>query len=105
MPVRRAPAWFKKELGLINPDLTVTWSDRVNRWLIKNPDGSVSHRVQNKDESYRDLDQRILRKIRIDTFFTHNDEALQRFLKQDNIGMRVYLTRGMVGLSDYLAGY
>jgi hypothetical protein len=99
------PKWFIKELQLANPDLTVKWNHRTKRWGIHNPDGSLSHLVQNKDGSFRPLDQRILRKIRIDTFFTHNDKALQRFLQEDNYGLRAWMDRGMEGVSDYLAGY
>lgn len=108
--MRTPMAYFVKELRLINPDLSVAWNNKIKRWCIYNLDGSISHIVQHpKTQAYRDLDQRILRKLRIDTYFTRNDAALQHYMESQNPEharqLRQYLNRGVDGISDYLSGW
>lgn len=106
MAFKTPSAWYVKDLRLIDPDLTVAWSNRANRWLIYHRDGSVCLRVENpKTKAFRDLDQRSLRKLRINIFFTHNAIALDKYLEEDHIGLRSYLDRGLNGISDYLSGW
>lgn len=106
------PGWFTRELRLIDPSLTVKWNNKIKRWCIYHADGSLSKIVEHpKTKAFRDLDQRILRKLRIDIFFTHNDKALalwnsdQREEKEVNAELRQYMTRGLDGISDYLSGW
>lgn len=106
MAERTPYRWYVRDLRLIDPGLKVTWSNKAGRWLIYHKDGSVCLRVENPTtKTYRDLDQRSLRKIRTNIFFTHNASALDKFLADDHVGLRAYLTRGLYGLSDYLSGW
>jgi hypothetical protein len=112
MAEKEAQQWFKKELNLINPGMSVRWHNKVHRWCIHNEDGSVSHIVQHPiTKEFRDLDRRILRKLQIDQFFTHNDLALQIYVdstkeeSEVNYELRQHLTRGLDGISDYLSGW
>jgi hypothetical protein len=64
-----------------------------------------------KSKAFRDLDMRTIRKMRINIFFTHNDEALALYtneVKKEsevNWELRDYINRGMDGISDYLSGW
>lgn len=99
----RPPRWFLRELKLINPSFNVKWLPRIGRWVIME-DERLSHHIQNEDKSFRPLDQRILRKLRVDTFFTKNRKALTEFLNDDPYGLIAYTARGMMGIEDYLMG-
>lgn len=99
------PAWFMRELNIIDPEVTVRFNDRQWRWIAYNPDGSVYERLENKDKSYRPLDVRFLRKLRIDKFFTNNSKAFDALLEQNHYDLRSHITRGKNGVVDYLSGY
>ena len=103
------PLWFRKELRLIDPTLTVEWNHGADRWIVYHEDGSPSLRVENpKTKAFRDLDQRTLRKLRINIFFTHNNEAMELYLSDNKDAdwyLRSYINRGVDGISDYLSGW
>jgi len=106
MAFKTPPAWYVRDLRLIDPGLKVAWNNRVSRWLIHHQDGSVSLRIEHpKTRTFRDLDQRSLRKMRVNIFFTHNAIALDKYLEEDHVGLRSYLARGLNGVSDYLSGW
>jgi len=93
--------WFVRDLQLIDPGLTIAWGKWIDRWIIY-CQGEPSHIVQNPDGSFRQLDQRILRKLRIDRFLTYNADALEAYLDGDTHAMNIYLQRGLEGIRDYL---
>jgi len=97
----RPPGWIKRELQLIDPGLTIAWGKWIDRWIIYSQ-GEPSHIVQNPDGSFRQLDQRILRKLRIDKLLTYNADALEAYLDGDAYAMNIYLQRGLTGIQDYL---
>lgn len=106
MPQYKAPNWFRRELKLVNPELSVAWSDKICRWMIYHADGSPSLIVQNpKTRKFYPLDQRILRKLRINLFFTRNPAALERYLEDDGYALLSYVARGLRGVEDYLSGW
>lgn len=100
----RAQQWFVRELELINPKFTIKWLPRVQHWAVFEGE-RLSHHIQNEDKSYRPPDQRTLRKLRVDSFFTENPEALTEYLKDNPELLIVYIARGINGVKDYLAGY
>ena len=95
---------FTKDLKLINLKFSAKWLPKVQHWAIMEGN-RISHHVQNDDKSYRPLDQRILRKLKIDTFFTMSSKALTEYLKDNPEYLAIYMDRGITGLKDYLAGY
>ena len=97
----RPPGWIKRELELIDEGLSVAWGRWIDRWIVYSQ-GEPSHIVQNPDGSFRQLDQRILRKLRIDKFLTYNADALEAYLDGDAYAMNIYLQRGLTGIQDYL---
>jgi len=74
----KAPVWFQKELRLIHPDLHAEWLNRARRWAIYQG-RNINRIIHNEDDSYRPLDQRALRKLRMDYFFMENPKALERW--------------------------
>jgi len=98
-----APRWFQKELRLISPELHTEWLPQAQRWGIYQ--GKVLNRVvENKDHEYKDLDQRTLRKLRLDFFFTLNPKALDAYREKDPYVARAYMERGLDGVKNYLQG-
>ena len=97
----RPPGWIKRELELIDPGLTIAWGKWIDRWIIYSQ-GEPSHIVQNPDGSFRQLDQRILRKLRIDHLLIYSEEALEAYLDGDNYALSKYVQRGLDGVRDYL---
>ena len=93
--------WFVRELQLIDPGLTIAWGRWIDRWIIY-CQGEPSHIVQNPDESFRQPDQRILRKLRVDHLLTYSEEALEAYLDGDNYALSKYVQRGLDGVRDYL---
>ena len=105
MGTRKPLPGFARDLQLIHPDLKAVWNPKTCRWVILQGK-SPRFIVQNpKTQAYRPLDNRILRKIRVDYFFTLNPKALDHYLENDAYAMYSYTERGMQGLSDYLSGY
>ena len=105
MPLQTPPNWFLRELRLIDPEITVKFNDRQWKWIAYNADGSVYARIENKDKSYRPLDGRFLRKLRIDTYFTHDSKAYDALIAEDCHALQVHLQGGRERVIDYLAGY
>ena len=106
MPLYEAPRWFRRELNLIDPTLSVCWHNKTCRWIIYHEDGSPSLIVENpKTHQFYPLDNRVLRKLRINTFFTHNPKALDRYIDEDAYALLSWMERGLVGVEDYLAGW
>ena len=98
-----APRWFQEELKLIHPDLRAKWLHRAKRWGIYQ--GKELNRVvETQDHRYRPLDQRALRKLRLDWFFTRNPRALDAYIKKDPLAARAYMERGLDGVKSYLQG-
>ena len=97
----KPPEWIERELKLIDPGLTIAWGRWIDRWIIY-CQGEPSHIIQNPDESFRQPDQRILRKLRVDKFLTYNADALEAYLDGDTHAMNIYLQRGLTGIQDYL---
>jgi len=93
--------WFVRELELMDAGLTVKWGKFIDRWIIY-CQGEPSHIVQNQDGSFRQLDQRILRKLRVDNFLTHNPEALEAYLGDDDYALSMYTHGGFERFRDYL---
>lgn len=105
MGIKSAPRWFQRELKSIHPDLHAEWNNKTGKWVIFQGD-SPNRIVQHpKTEAPRPLDNRILRKIRVDFFFTKNPKAFEKYLENDAYAMYLYTERGLNGLTDYLAGY
>lgn len=112
---RKAEDWYIKELKLISEDLEIFWNNKTKRWVIfqgGDPNRIVENLVhkdsmatimQQQIGSYRPLDQRLLRKLRVDTFFTRNPGAFEAYLAEDAYAMYTYTERGMQGLIDYLS--
>ncbi len=101
-----APRWFQKELRLIDPGLTVKWCPQSCRWIIYHEDGSpclINQHPQTKE--FYPLDQRILRKLRVNLFFTHNPKAMEKYLEGDGFALLAYMERGIPGVEDYLSGW
>ena len=97
----KPPGWIKRELKLIDPGLTIAWGRWIDRWIIYSQ-GDPSHIIQNPDGSFRQPDQRILRKLRIDHLLTYNEEALEAYLDGDNYALSMHIQRGLEGVRDYL---
>ena len=100
------PRWFVRELALIDPALSVRWNNRIKRWTIYHSDGSPSLIIQHpKTREFRPLDQRTLRKLRVNVFFTHSDPAMVAYNSGDDYALRAFVDRGQAGLEDYLSGW
>jgi len=98
------PGWFVRELRTINPDLEVRYLDKSQRWGIFCK-GEINRLVEDPvTKEPRPLDQRILRKIRVDILLTEHHQALEAYLDNDNRAMRAYVARGILGVTDYLTG-
>lgn len=98
-----AQAYFQKELKLIHPDLHAEWLTPAQRWGIFQ--GKELNRiVETRNHKYRPLDQRVLRKLRLDFFFTINPKALDAYRENDPYVARIYMERGLEGVKDYLGG-
>jgi hypothetical protein len=96
------PEWFSRELRAICPDMEAKYLDKSKRWGIF-CNGELNRLVEDPvTKEPRPLDQRILRKIRVDVFLTNNSRALDTYLDNDNRAMRAYTARGIVGVTDYL---
>jgi len=100
------PRWFVRELALIDPSLEVRWNNKIKRWTIYHKDGSPSLIIEHPvTHQFRPLDQRALRKMRINVLFTHSDPAMVAYTSGDDHALRIWIGRGTVGLSDYLSGW
>ncbi len=104
MPLLTPPDYIKKELKLIDRGLRAEWSDRKKQWMIF-MNGEINRWVQDDDRNPRPLDQRLIRKIRVDLKFTKSPKALDAYLENDHFALLAYTERGLYGVSDYLAGY
>lgn len=100
------PRWFAQELRLIDSTLLAVWSHRICRWIILHEEGWPALIVQNPGtKEFYPLDQRTLRKLRINKFFTHNPAALERYLVDDGYALLSYVARGLRGVEDHLSGW
>lgn len=104
MPQLTPPKWFAKELKLIRYDLEAVYSDQRKRWAIFQG-GEINRWVEDDNGNARPLDRRVIRKLKVDFFFTVNPDALDPYIDEDAYAMLAYTERGLNGLSDYLAGY
>lgn len=106
MALYEAPRWFRQELNRIDPTLSVRWNHKTCRWIVYHEDGSPSLIVENpRTHEFYPLDNRVLRKLRINVFFTHNPKALNRYLEEDGYALLAYMERGLAGVEDYLSGW